>query len=203
MSADEETRAIVQRQLFLRTMTVSRPLAGSTTALARMMRDVLFQEGATLYEEGDAAEHVYFIVSGSVELRTPGAPPNRFDERSIVGGLDMLQDRPHARTAVAVTDVHALVIRSEDWLEIIEDNFEFARSALVAISTNAMRFGKELGDRGGFAPPTEGDDAPIPERPLNVVERMLALRDLPMLAKIRIQVLTSLAEVCRELRLQP
>jgi len=202
MSA-EETRASVQRQLFLRTMSVARPAGGSTEALAKMMRDVFFPAGSKLYSQGEPPEDIYFIVSGSAELRAPDVPPVSFDDRSVLGVMDMLQDIPHARDAVAVTDVRALAIRTEDWLELLEDNFEFSRSAIVNISESSQGIGKELGDAAGFAEPAGGEGEAPPSRPLNVVERLLVLRALPAFARTRIQALTSLAEIASEVRLSP
>jgi CRP-like cAMP-binding protein len=123
----------------------------------------------------------------------------RFDERSAVGVLDMLQDRPHTRSAVAVTDVHVLAISAEDWLEMLEDNFDATRGAIVGISTNAMTIGKTIGG-GAFEEPAAAEGA-LPPDPLNLVERLLVLRDLPAFRATRIQALTSLAEIADEVRL--
>ncbi|HKO89608.1 MAG TPA: cyclic nucleotide-binding domain-containing protein, partial [Polyangiaceae bacterium] len=168
----------------------------SARELAELLRDGFFEAGTVLYEEGSASDQIYFIVRGKVSSSRQGGVVHEFGPGSVLGVIDMQQDRPHVRSAVALTDVEALVLSAEDRLELLEDSFEHTRGM---IRMNAER----LTDTG-YAPDERGDPgptlAPKPE-PLLLIERVFTLRDTPAFRKASIQALVSLAPSAEELRL--
>lgn len=190
----------IERQLFLRTMVIGRA-AGAAEHLAALMKDAYFPAGTALYRAGEACDQLFFIIRGTVHLVAPGLDPLRFGDRSVIGVLDMLQDRPYSRTAVAVTDVEGLTARADDWLEMLEENFEFGRSALVNNATGLVQLASTL-PLCGF-PPEGVAGAPLqingkPGAPLDLVGRLLALRAVPAFSMARIQALSSMAELAEE-----
>src|SRR6185295_8883202 len=110
----------VERELFLRS-TIGRNLP-STRELAELMRDVAFEAGALIYREGDAADEIYFVLRGTVALFKPGGPRHEYGPGSVIGIFDVEQDKPRARSALAVSDVALLALSSEDRLELLEDS---------------------------------------------------------------------------------
>jgi CRP-like cAMP-binding protein len=193
--APDTSSHAVQRELFLRTL-VGRASLPSTRELAELLRDGFFEAGAVLYAEGSASDQVYFIVRGVVSSSKRGGVAHEFGPGSVLGVLDAEQDRPHARTAVALTEVEALVLSVEDRLELLEDSFEHTRG-MIRLSS------ERLAD-AGYAPSERGDPGPIlapkPE-PLLLIERVFTLRDTPAFRKASIQALVSLAPAADELRL--
>jgi CRP-like cAMP-binding protein len=195
-----EPRSAVEREIFLRTMTVGRPMSPTAKLLGEAMREVFIEAGAVLYEEGSAADDLYFIMQGSVALRREGDQDLVFGPNSVVGIIDADLDRPHARRAVALTDVEALALRTEDRLEVLEDNFEQTR-ALILFSADMLH---ELTLRL----PAE-DSSPLPDpgpelgpEPLPLVERVLLLHDTLAFKRGGIQALVSLAPVADEFRIR-
>jgi CRP-like cAMP-binding protein len=195
----------IERQLFLRTMVIGRA-AGAAEHLAGLMKDAYFPAGTALYRAGEACDQLFFIVRGEVHLVSPGLDPLIFGARSVIGVLDMLQDRPYSRTAVAVTDVEGLTARADDWLEMLEENFEFGRSALVNNASGLVHMASSL-PRCGFPPEgVGGAPLPINEKAgaeLDLVGRLLALRAVPAFSMARIQALTSMAELAEQEQLAP
>jgi CRP/FNR family transcriptional regulator, cyclic AMP receptor protein len=207
MSAEDRGALSIERQLFLRSWAIARPLAGSIPHIASLMRDVYYPAGAIIYREGGAPEEVFFIVRGDVHLIADRQEPFKFKDRSVVGILDMLQDRPHARTAVAISDVHALVIRGDDWIEMLEDNSDYARAAIVNQAAGMLDLTADL-PTAGFAS-VDGDwhEPRGPEsrtstsaEPLDLVGKLLVLRATRAFSMARIQALTSMAEAAEDVR---
>ena len=194
-NGQDTTSRAVQRELFLRTL-IGRSSLPSTRELAELLRDGFFEAGAVLYAEGSASDQVYFIVRGTVTASKQGGVAHEFGPGSVLGVLDAQQDHPHARTAVALTDVEALVLSAEDRLELMEDSFEHTRGMIRISSVGLADVGYAPNERGEPGPTL----APKPE-PLLLIERVFTLRDTPAFRKASIQALVSLAPAADELRL--
>src|SRR6185436_15573778 len=114
---------------------------------------------------------------------------------------DALVGRPHARTAVAVTDVHALALRQEDWFDVVEENFDMARENMARVSLNLLGLHLDLAPDGGFRPPPPGASASV--LGLNLVEKMLLVRSQPVFSSATVQALARVAEGVVERELAP
>lgn len=191
----QSDRDRVERELFLRT-TIGRNLP-STRELAELLRDVAFDAGEVIYREGDAADEMYFVRRGKVGL-SRGGVVHEFGPGSVIGILDVEQDKPRARTATALTDVELLSLTSEERLELLEDSFEHTRSLIRMTATRL----DEGGRYGGAEVDLAITLAPKPEA-LLLIERVFTLRDTPAFRKASIQALVSLAPSADEVRLAP
>jgi CRP-like cAMP-binding protein len=198
MPRDErEPRSAVEREIFLRTMAVGRPQ--TTKLLGEAMREVFFDAGAVLYEEGSAADDLYFIVKGTVALRRDGVPDWVFGPNSVVGIIDADLDRPHARKAVALTDIEALALRTEDRLEVLEDNFEQTRALILFTAARVHDLAIELPAEDAVELPDPGPE--LGPEPLPLVERVLLLHDTIAFKRAGIQAIVRLAPVVDEFRI--
>lgn len=195
-----EPRMAVEREIFLRSMALGRPAGRDNGRLGDSMREVFFEAGRTLYEAGDPSDEIFFIVRGVVEARKPGAPPRRFDARSVVGVLDATREVPHDRSAVAVTDVEALLLRNEDRLDALEDSFEYTREIILFTAESLHELTLRSPTLGAAEPqPQALENEALPD-PLPLIERVLTLREVAVFAKASLQTLISLAPVAHEVR---
>jgi CRP-like cAMP-binding protein len=195
-----EPRSAVEREIFLRTMAVGSPTSPTMKQLGQSMREVFFDAGAVLYEEGSAADDLFFIMQGTVALRREGTPDLVFGPNSVVGIIDADLDRPHARQAVALTDVEALALRTEDRFEVLEDNFEQTRALILftAERVHELVLSSSAEDSGEL--PDPGPE--LGAEPLPLVERVLLLHDSAAFKRAGIQALVSLSPVADEFRIQ-
>jgi len=196
--ADRASR--IEKELFLRTLQIAR-IGVVAEAMAARMRIQSFPAGTTLYREGEASQLVYFVKHGEVALRKEGQEPWTFRDRDVIGILDVMQDRARDRTAEAVTDTVALTVSADDWFELLEDNYEVTRHAVAGVALGLYELGLRLAPTGGFPPPVPDDTEARPIRSFDTVERIIALREAPLLAKANVQPLTGLAASLEELRL--
>jgi CRP-like cAMP-binding protein len=181
----------IERELFLRTMSVARAQSSASQQLAHAMSDVSFRAGETMYRVGDFTRIIHFVTHGELELTAPNGDTWRLKAPAVIGILDVNQRRPFSRTATALTDVRALALREDDWVEALEEHFEFARASMLTVAGDAHRLHLDLSPGGGFpeAPPSN-DDEP---HALNLQERTLALRAVPCFAIAAVQALAMMA----------
>jgi CRP-like cAMP-binding protein len=204
-----QTTERVTREVFLRAMAPSKAAASTAGALADLIEDVFFDKGSRIWRRGEAPEHIFFIVAGTVRLELEGAESWEFSERSVVGVIDAALERPRARTAICKTHVHALRLRHDDWFEFLEENFELMRGIVINALTGLRGIMSSLAPSGGF--PGVPDPTAVPgasidletATKLNPVERIIVLRGVQAFKRTGIQVIASLAEYVEELRLRP
>jgi CRP-like cAMP-binding protein len=202
MPPERSLHSAVERELFLRSLSLGRPMKSGAKQLGRAMRERFFEAGAALYEAGTPSDDVFFIVHGQVQLKAPDEPDWEFGPNSVLGTIDADLERPHSRTARAVTDVEALVLSNEDRLEVLEDNFEQARTMILFVSERLHELALRLPDLG-VEPPRAGECGPRDKlEPLPLVERVLTLREVASFSRSGIQTLISLAPYLDEVRLR-
>jgi CRP-like cAMP-binding protein len=186
----------IERELFLRSLSGVQLHTGAAQQLARSMRDASFHAGEEIYRAGAFTGLIHFVTHGEVELSAAGVAPWRLVAPAVIGVLDVTQRRPFSRTATAVTDVRALVLREDDWVESLEEHFEFARASIRRIADDVHQLHLATSPGGGFPePPPRSDEEP---HALNVQERTLALRDVACFRTAGIQALALLATGARE-----
>jgi CRP-like cAMP-binding protein len=197
--ADSEQAERVAREVFLSSFAGNaRGFAWAVRRIAATMRDLRVAPGGIVYRAGEAADHLYFVVSGEVTLVKPGADDRILGGRSFIGSTDVLLDRPRSRTAMATAPTHLLKMRAADWLDLLEDSSELTRRIVTNLASGVHALRMRPPPLGGFdEPPTSGAEL---ARRLNLVERILLLREASIFAQASIQTLTILAEFATELR---
>jgi CRP-like cAMP-binding protein len=193
------------RELFFAVLTGG--AANLETWVIDRMTSVVEEEdvpaGKRLFAEGEPPESIFFIRDGRLRLERDGATPWVFEGRTAIGVFDALLDRPHARTAIAETDLHLLKLRVDNWLELLEDSFGLARAALrnsviTVAGLEARRWATQDAPHGTVVarvPPVLGT--------LAFVERLAVLADVTMIRGAGIQVLVELADMMEEVTFEP
>jgi CRP-like cAMP-binding protein len=200
-TAPSAPQITLERELFLRTMSLSTQRGGAGLQLARAMRDASFRAGETIYREGDFTRSIHFVTHGEVELSSVTVEPRRLGAPAVIGVVDVNLRRPFSRTATAITDVRALVLREDDWIEALEEHFDFAHASVIRGADNLQTLHLATPPGGGFAePPAASDEEP---HALNLQERTRALRGISIFKTAGIQALALLATGATERALAP
>lgn len=97
-----------------------------------------FNKGETLFEEGNTVEGVFFIESGTAKLFKVGFTKKeqilRFiKEGDIVGYRSLLVGEPFQATAEAMSDLQAIFIPSEVFLNLLEVDSQLSYAMLQKI----------------------------------------------------------------------
>jgi CRP-like cAMP-binding protein len=140
----------IHRELFLAAFgaNVGMAEAWALDRLSSLLEEEFARAGETLFLAGDPPEFYYFLREGRVELVRNGSAPWVYERRSVFGMSDALLDRPRVRTALALTDVEAMKVQSEAWIELLEDSFVLARAAVLGSVRTVASLEERLWARG-------------------------------------------------------
>jgi CRP-like cAMP-binding protein len=195
--SDERSSRLV-REIFLVSLMSGLPstnVGWAARRLSAVMEDVRLEPGDVLYREGEIASDHYFLVTGELKVEAPDRPTITFGDRSMIGTFDIMIGRPRARTATATKATHMMRVGAADWIDMLEDNFEMTQGALRGLTAgvHALRLElhdlAEVGTPGALLPPTTR---------LDLVDRVFALRGVPMFRDADVQSLASLAELAHD-----
>jgi CRP-like cAMP-binding protein len=159
--------------------------------------------GQVIFAAGDPAEFVYFMTDGRVLLTREGAAPWTYEGRWAIGMFEVVQDRPRARTATALSDFRMMRLRADAWLDILEDSFLLGRAALERSARTVATLEEQLALHGLVPEPMVASLMPLPRGKLNMIERLAVLYELVQLRGSGIQPLAELAAVAEEVTFEP
>lgn len=95
-----------------------------------------FSPGEHIIDMGDVGDCLYVIESGTVETSYEGVTLERISDGEIFGEMALVDDTARSANAVAITDVVALTINKELFLELVRKNPEFS---LMVMDTMVRR----------------------------------------------------------------
>ncbi len=111
---------------------------------------IWLKSGQTLYNEGDRADAMYIIISGSVEISS-GTGADRyvmflFHPGDFFGEAEIITDRPRIASATAVGHTQVMPIPREEFSERVQAHPEVALFMLRALSVRLQNLGIVLAD---------------------------------------------------------
>jgi CRP/FNR family transcriptional regulator, cyclic AMP receptor protein len=90
-----------------------------------------FKAGEVIFNEGDAAQDLFIVQSGTVEIRLANRAVETVGANDIFGEMALIDHAPRSATVVAVTDVKLVPVG--------EKQFLFLVSRTPYFSVNVMR----------------------------------------------------------------
>ncbi len=201
---DEHVALRVEHELFIRTFFDLRPPDRMVEQLAGALRDVFFPAGAELYRQGDAAGSLYFLIRGEVSLEAAGEEPWSFGSQSMLGVLDASMGRPYSRTAHVRKDVAALTMSFRDYVDVMEDHFDFTKDSLELGCRSMHERSLALPAELVFDVPAREPEALVShDAALELMDRVMVLRRCEVLSRTSVQALVTLAKHVEVERWQP
>jgi len=190
------THERIQSELFLAAFgaNVGATETWVTDRLTSLLEEQVSRKGETLFSAGDPPDFYYFLREGRVQLVREGSAPWTYQGPSVFGMSDALLERPRVRTALALTDIQAMRVQSEAWIELLEDSFALARAALVGSVRTVAGLEQRLWAAGGTRSRSIPWTSP-PGAELDVIERLAILTEAPLLHGAGVQILSDLAAV--------
>ena len=127
-----------------------------------------------------------------MRLVREGSAPWTYESRSVFGMSDALLERPRIRTAIALTDIEAMKVQAEAWIELLSESFALTRSAVFGSVRTVAELEQRLWAAGGDS--RRGAPPPCPPGlQLDVIERLAVLTEAPLLRGAGVQTLSDLA----------
>ncbi len=193
------------RELFLSAM------AGDGAQVSLSVLDLLssaleedeLDAGGTLFGSGEPAEMVYFMRDGRARITLDNGKFWVVEGRWAFGGLEALLERPYVRTAVALTDLHLLKLRADIWLDVLENNFDLTRAVLRNVSRSVATLELRRLALQPHPTATRITMPPASPTPLQFMDRLATISDLPLFRHAGVQVLADVAGLMDEVTFAP
>lgn len=112
--------------------------------LSTLFRERRFRKGQVIFEQGDLGDYLYVIASGRVRVFLLN-PDGReivlriYGPNEILGELAVLDGGLRSAGAAALDDVRAFALRREDFLQLLQTNFELVEH-VIAMLVERLRY---------------------------------------------------------------
>jgi CRP/FNR family cyclic AMP-dependent transcriptional regulator len=89
-----------------------------------------FRAGEFIFREGDPAEELFVVKTGTVEIRLGNRLLDTLPERSIFGEMALIDHGPRSATAVAATDATVVPVGEKQFLLLVSRTPYFALNVM-------------------------------------------------------------------------
>jgi CRP-like cAMP-binding protein len=93
-----------------------------------------YNAGDVIFRQGDKAEELFVIQSGTVEIRLGNRLLDTLPERSIFGEMALIDGAPRSATAIAATDVKLVPVGEKQFLFLVSRTPYFALNVMPALA---------------------------------------------------------------------
>jgi CRP/FNR family transcriptional regulator, cyclic AMP receptor protein len=93
-----------------------------------------YKAGEVIFHQGDAAEELFVIQSGTVEIRLGNRVLDALPELSIFGEMALIDRSPRSATAVAATDVTLVPVAEKQFLFLVSRTPHFALNVMRVLA---------------------------------------------------------------------
>lgn len=188
-----------ERVLHLRKLALLRDLpTPDLLLLAEFARERVFARGELLMRLGEPVSALNFVIAGRVELRRAERVVGVFGPGTGVGGLGLLAREDERVEAHAAVDTLTLELPADAVFDVLEDRFSvfrhFVREVARLFIAHMVRSGVS------HHRPPEQVPLVVPERGLDLIERLLLLRRMAPFARSSVNSLADLSRSLSEAR---
>ncbi|MBN2495946.1 MAG: HEAT repeat domain-containing protein [Deltaproteobacteria bacterium] len=156
----EATMDVMEKVLFLESVDIFRQNnLDDLAALAAIARERAFESGESILTEGEPGDALYIITEGEVHIVRGQRRLLTLGARGSLGGVSLLDQKPHAASAVCATDCRTLVIDRIEFMDLVSDRVELLHGIFLAL-TDRLRALLAVTDGGGLADSDQYTDGP-------------------------------------------
>jgi CRP-like cAMP-binding protein len=150
---------VMEKVLFLESVDIFKQNnLDDLSALAAIAKERTFAPGENILTEGEAGDSLYIITRGSANIVKKNRKVLTVEEKASLGGVSLLDQKPHAASAIAVTECRTLVIDRTDFMDLVSDRVELLHGIFLAL-TDRLRALLAVNEEGGLTD-DKYDDGP-------------------------------------------
>jgi len=94
-----------------------------------------FKAGETVFREGDAADVMYVVQAGELDVVYHGKEVERLTEGDLFGEMSLISEEPRSATVVARTDCKLVPIDLKAFMFLVEETPYFAVQVMRILSS--------------------------------------------------------------------
>jgi len=114
----------------------------TSRVLLAMKGHTAYPAGATIFKEGDRGDRMYFVQSGSVELRVGGKPVMTAEAGTFFGEMALIEEAPRSASAHAATDCALMPVDRARFEYLVRMTPDFVLEMMRTIAARARAMAK-------------------------------------------------------------
>ena len=191
---------VTERAIYLRAIPVTAQLPASVVhAVALHLADREFDAGSRLMTKGQSVKSMHLVTAGTVGLFKDGARIGEIAPPQSVGFLNIIARSDAPYDAIAETKIETLELTAERLLGLLEDQEQLLAATIHYAAERLLSEMKELPAKALAIAP-ENIPIDVPDRELDLVERVFFLRCMSAFKRTNLSALSGLAEQMSERR---
>jgi CRP/FNR family transcriptional regulator, cyclic AMP receptor protein len=103
-----------------------------------------FAAGQVVFREGDSADCMFAVVSGSVDIIIETTTVETVEEGGVFGEMALIEDRPRIGTAIARTGAALIRIDRKRFLFLVQQTPFFSLQLMAIMAERLRRMNKRL-----------------------------------------------------------
>ena len=103
-----------------------------------------YDVGATIFSVNDAAEYMYVVVYGVVEIRLDGVVLERVQPGGVLGEMALIEQLPRSATAIAVEESRLSMVDKERFLYLVQHQPYFALQVMEVLARRLRKMDETL-----------------------------------------------------------
>jgi len=193
---------LVERMLVLRALPAFAHLPDDDLAVvANQVTERVFRRGEVLIRQGEPVDVTHVVVEGRVEILEDGVVVDSSERRIGIGSLSMLS-RIHARRTVrAEQDTLVLELFHQRLRDLLEEHFSLLDGLIQFIARETIDTFLALDE--DFRIPMHERPLPVRipslQRDLDLVERILVIRQVPAFRRSRLDAVAQYAKLLEQI----
>jgi len=134
----------VEKVLFLKSIELFSQIPGEDLSQIALITDeVQYDEGETIFSEGDPGDALFFVIEGHVKVHRDGVELATTRERHVFGEMAVLDGELRSASILALSDLVLLRIHRDDFREILREKPEIAQGIIMVLSRRVRRMLEE------------------------------------------------------------
>jgi CRP-like cAMP-binding protein len=131
---------IIEKIIFLKSVSIfEHATVEHLGRIAGLMKEVHFEPGAAIFEEGEPGDALYLLLSGCVFLYRNGNTIRELKEKEAFGTLEVLDFHPRMVTAKAVDYVRALKLNGQEFHDLLSLDIEMVEAVFRTLCNLVRR----------------------------------------------------------------
>lgn len=106
--------------------------------LAPLLEELEYEQGTTVFKEGDIGDSMYIIYKGEVSIHKSNKTLATLKEKEVFGELSLLDSETRSATATCSTDCFLFKIDQEPFYELLDVRPEISRG-FISILCRRLR----------------------------------------------------------------
>ena len=138
-------QSIIEKVLWLKQVELFQRLPGEDLAqLAEVVRQVRFQAGEIILDQGEVSDRLYCVVEGEASVRAGNQEIAKVHGGETIGELGLFDQVPRNNTVVALSEVVTFELQEDIFFALLEDRPEIARGIIAVMARRLRRLNEKL-----------------------------------------------------------